>query len=326
MAACGCRFRAIRPIVKRCGVEMVRSWVGRAQTCRRGPPTAVAGQSYGRGILAWFKRSAGLGPVGASGPEPRDDPPWHLVDLWWTLPGAEREPFERLTLPFWVSDDLPDSALVYIAPNGVAHPSGVACYGGVQTQSDGNTDDDPDLQGIGRGLLMSMWGERSRDAIRAVGEPGRQFWQSSGHEGDFVSVRRSFPWTAGAWEYEMRALDTDRGATWVGAYLRPLDGPMAGTEVEIGALRFPASPLRHSASVAAFVEVYGPRIPVAEIPSFRVRFDAPRVNGAVWPGTQVNAIYPSESPDLADASAVDRAVLVEVGQWKARANRSERLF
>lgn len=278
------------------------------------------------GIVEWVKRTVGIGPVGPAGPEPRNDPPWHLVDLWWTLQGADREPFERLTLPFWVSDDLPESALVYIAPNGVAHPSGVACYGGVQTQSDGNTDEDPSLRGIGRGLLMSMWGERSRDAIRPVGEPGAQFWQSSGHEGDFVSVRRPFVWTAGTWEYEMRALETDGASTWVGAYLRAIDGPRAGTEVEIGSLRFPASPLRHSASVAAFVEVYGPRVPVTEIPSFRVRFDTPLINGAVWPGVQVSAIYPNESPDLADACAIDRAVLVDVGHWKPRVDRTSRLF
>ncbi len=41
-------------------------------------------------------------------------------------------------------------------------------------------------------------GERSRDAIRPVGDPGARYWQSSGHEGDFVSVRRQFAWTAGS--------------------------------------------------------------------------------------------------------------------------------
>jgi hypothetical protein len=130
--------------------------------------------------------------------------PWHLVDTWWDI-GAPT-PFESLAVDVTISDDVPSSVNLYIAPIGLGHLSGTPFYGGIQTQSDGNTRKDPHLRSIGPGLLLSMWGERSLDAIRPA-EGG--LLQSSGHEGDFVSVRRPYRWEKGTYTYRLTRMDRE---------------------------------------------------------------------------------------------------------------------
>jgi hypothetical protein len=117
--------------------------------------------------------------------QPSKPPPWHLVDIWWNT--GEDRAFENYSIDVSISDDVPSSVRLYVAPIGIASLGGTKFYGGIQTMTDGYTKQDRRLRKIGPGLLMSMWGERSEEAIRpSVGG----LFQSSGHEGDFVSVRR----------------------------------------------------------------------------------------------------------------------------------------
>jgi len=104
--------------------------------------------------------------------------PWHLVDLWWDL--GKESPFQSYSIDVTISDDVPSTTNLYIAPIGIAHLNKIPFYGGIQTQADGNTKSDRLLRKIGPGFLMSMWGERSLEAIRKskdgsisieVGEP-----------------------------------------------------------------------------------------------------------------------------------------------------------
>src|SRR5262249_8503466 len=105
--------------------------------------------------------------------------PWHLVDAWWDI--GQDTPFESLAVDVTLSDDVPSTVNLYIAPIGLGHLSKTPFYGGIQTQADGYTKKDQKLRTIGPGFLFSMWGERSLDAIRPA-DGG--FCQSSGHEGD----------------------------------------------------------------------------------------------------------------------------------------------
>ncbi len=144
--------------------------------------------------------------------------PWHLVDLWWDI--GKPSDFESYSIDVSIADDVPADVNLYIAPIGIGTISGNKFYGGLQTNSDGSTRTDTRLRGIGRGLLFSMWGERSMDAIRPA-DGG--FCQSSGHEGDFVSVRRPFAWARGDYTYRLVKMDREvvDGApcTWVGAFV-----------------------------------------------------------------------------------------------------------
>jgi hypothetical protein len=236
--------------------------------------------------------------------------PWHLVDLWWDL-GSE-VPFESYSVDVTISDDVPDSCNLYIAPIGLGHLNKTPFYGGIQTQADGYTKADRRLRKIGPGFLMSMWGERSLDAIRPA-QGG--LCQSSGHEGDFVSIRRPYKWNKGMYTYRIVKMDRElvdgKPATWVGAFVYSHE---KDEHIFVGALRFPEAEPRLSRKVASFVEVYGRRIPVSEIPQVVVTLGNLRVNGQLLKTPPVEAIYPKGVPDYADARVDGDSVVIVVGK------------
>ena len=236
-------------------------------------------------------------------------PPWHLVDIWWDT-GKDR-PFESYAIDVTISDDVPASVNLYVAPIGLGHLNKTPFYGGIQTQSDGYTKQDRRLRKIGPGLLMSMWGERSLDAIRPS---AGGLCQSSGHEGDFVSVRRPYKWKKGKFTYRIVRMDKDivdkKPYTWVGAFVYSHE---KDENIFIGALRFPGENLVLTRQVASFVEIYGRRIPVERIPKLSVTFGNLRVNGLAIENPAATAIYPKGVPDFADTVSNKGGVIVTVG-------------
>ena len=248
--------------------------------------------------------------------------PWHLVDLWWDI--GTNVPFESYSIDVSISDNISPTKNLYIAPIGLGHLNKTPFYGGIQTQSDGYTKHNQQLRKIGPGFLMSMWGERSIDAIRpSLGG----YYQSSGHEGDFVSIRRPFKWTKGTFTYKIVRMDKEiinnKPYTWVGAFVYSHE---KDENIFIGALRFQGHDLMLSPKIASFVEVYGQRKPVAEIPKLTVRFGNLRVNGKSATVKSVEAIYPPNVPDYADAESNDGSVVIEVGHpVEGRTTRREKL-
>jgi len=236
--------------------------------------------------------------------------PWHLVDTWWNL--GKDHPFESYSIDVTISDEVPASVKLYIAPIGLGHLNKTPFYGGIQTQADGYQKKDRRLRRIGPGFLMSMWGERGHDAIRPS-QGG--FCQSSGHEGDFVSVRRPHAWTKGRYTYRITRMDREmvdgKPHTWVGAFVYSHE---RDENIFIGALRFPGEDLVLSRSVANFVEIYGRVIPVEQIPQVTVTFSNPVVNGRPVKEAKATAIYPDGVPDYANATAVDGALVIRVGE------------
>jgi len=212
--------------------------------------------------------------------------PWHLVDLWWDL--GDEAPFQSYSIDVTISEDVPSTSNLYIAPIGIAHLNKTPFYGGIQTQADGHTKADRRIRKIGPGFLMSMWGERSLDAIRpSIGG----LCQSSGHEGDFVSVRRPYEWSKGTYTYRVVRMDEeevdDKPYTWVGAFVYSHE---KDENVFVGALRFKGEDLVLSRKVASFVEIYGRRIPVSEIPKVTVTFGKLKVNGKPVKATAARAV------------------------------------
>jgi hypothetical protein len=144
--------------------------------------------------------------------------PWHLVDVWWDI--NKDVPFQSYSIDVTIDDEIPPSTNLYIAPIGLGHFGKTPFYGGLQTQVDGHTKKDPEVRKLGPGFLFSMWDERSLDAIRpSLGG----FCQSSGHEGDFVSVRRSYEWHKGTYTFKMVRMDREeidgKPFTWVGVFV-----------------------------------------------------------------------------------------------------------
>jgi hypothetical protein len=236
--------------------------------------------------------------------------PWHLVDTWWDI--GKDTPFESLAVDVTISDDVPSSVNLYIAPIGLGHLSKTPFYGGIQTQADGYTKKDQKLRILGPGFLFSMWGERSLDAIRPS-DGG--FFQSSGHEGDFVSVRRPYTWKKGKYTYRLTRMDQEmidaKPYTWVGAFVY---SHQKHENVFVGALRFKGEKLVLDRKVANFVEVYGRRRPVADIPKVTVTFGPPVVNGTAAKNATAEAVYPKGVPDYAYAVAKDSSLVITVGK------------
>jgi hypothetical protein len=165
-----------------------------------------------------------------------------------------------------------------------------------------------------------MWGQRSLDSIRpSVGG----FCQSSGHEGDFVSVRRPCEWKKGKYTYKVVRMDREevdgKPFTWVGVLVY---SHVKDENVFVGALRFPGENLVLARKVASFVEIYGHKIPLSEIPKLTVTFGNLKVNGKPVKVTSADAVYPKKVPDYAEVVAKDGALAVEVG--RPIENRKER--
>lgn len=275
---------------------MRTSWEGRAEWDWR---SRVVRCSFLWGMLACGGIVLGIAN-GLPAEEPEYKPmPWHLVDLWWHWDEEEPQPFERYDIDVSLSEEVPDSVRLYVAPIGLGHLNDTPFYGGLQTRADGYTSANPKLREIGRGLLMSMWGERRLEAIRP-GEGG--LLQSSGHEGDFVSVRRPYRWTPGTYTYSLVKQETERREdadfTWVAAFLHSQERQ---ENIFIGALRFPGRDLVLKNSIASFVEIYGPRRPVAEIPHLTITFGNLKLNHRPIPLTRCEAIYPRGVPDSAQS-------------------------
>ncbi|MEQ8788428.1 MAG: hypothetical protein RIC55_19110 [Pirellulaceae bacterium] len=250
-------------------------------------------------------------------------PPWHLVDIWWDT--GKDWPFESYAIDVTISDEVPDGINLYVAPIGLGHLNKTPFYGGIQTQADGYTKQDHRLRKIGPGLLMSMWGERTLDAIRPS---AGGFCQSSGHEGDFVSVRRAYVWKKGKFTYRIVRMDKElvegKPCTWVGAFVYSHEND---ENIFVGALRFPGEDLVLAQRIASFVEIYGRSIPVEKIPKLRITFGDLRVNGQAIESPAATAIYPEGVPDYADATAIDGHVVVSTGQQVVnREKRQTRLL
>jgi hypothetical protein len=234
--------------------------------------------------------------------------PWHLVDLWWDL--GTNAPFESYSIDIDIRDDVPTNVNLYIAPVGLGKLNGAGFYGGLQTHADGRSQTDPEDRGIGRGIIFSRWDERDPAAIRPA--PGGYF-QSAGNEGDFISARAPYPWTKGHYTYRLAKMDrgevNGETGTWVGGFVYSQERHESAF---IGALWFKGENLVLGKSIASFVEIYGETIPVSEIPTVRIRYEHPTVNGQVIADPAVGASFDRDIPEVADVRWQDGGVEISV--------------
>jgi hypothetical protein len=246
------------------------------------------------------------GSMGEDAPPRIGGMPWHLADVWWTF--TPLPPLESLSVDVEVRGEIPADTRLYCAPIGGARLGGEQFYGGLQTRSDGKSPATGGrLEVIGPGAIFSRWGERSLDAVRrSLGG----YHESSGHEGDFISVRQRFPWTPGRYTYSIRRLDVEGTNAWFGAFVRSRD---SGEEVYVGALRFPGAAPRLHEQLASFVEIYGPAIPVGSIPKVTVTYGNWRINGSAVEPVEVLAAFERDVPQVAAAALEDGLLVIRLG-------------
>ena len=207
--------------------------------------------------------------------------PEHMAYLWWEwgrdrdFAGDGREGIRELTFDFTVHNDPGDFSDEYglylmLCYGDIAN---TGFYFGLQTNAFGH----PDESGR-KALIFSRW--ETRDLANArVADSGKGWTQSSGHEGDFIGVRRAYNWGAGEYRVNMAPHGADPDGEWFGVWITD----KATYETTwIGSLKFPYENGRAAirASVYTTLEIYGGKqIEAFRIPAWHVSLRRPLGDG-----------------------------------------------
>ena len=184
---------------------------------------------------------------------------------------SDQEHFTELTTDFTIHNDVGDFSdqhgLYLIL--GSTSISEERFYFGLQT--DTLAPEPPHKRG--KGVIFSRWGTRDLDNAKYVDTDG--WTESSGHEGDFIGVRRSYDWGAGNYRIRIASDGRDSDGEWFGLWITNLD---RGETDWIGSLKFPLlngaariEPISYST-----IEIYG-NVPVRpiDIPQWHVSVSRP---------------------------------------------------
>ena len=265
--------------------------------------------------------------------------PWHLINVY-LYSSNEPKDIQSYCTTFTIEGSVPDSVNLYIAPfNKLINQ--IPIYGGIQTRIKGRLHMSNLAYSVftrGRGAIFSRWEERNAEAIRQA--PGGLL-ESSGDEGDFISVRNDFAWSEGTYRLCLRKSDVVEGEPLPASY-KPEDIAygwgryehtwvrMEATDLStnettfIGALAFPGKTLSLHIRDVIFVEIYGDPnpFPVRDTPLFSLSFSHFQVDGNDQSYHRIaevsNVLSPHAStPVMAQTSYLaDRGIIkIEVGKY-----------
>ena len=219
-------------------------------------------------------------------------PPEHMAYIWWEWErqrdssGERLNEFEELVINFTVHNDveLRDGNGLYLQ---LAHSriSDIGFYFGIQTDMLATARP----YSRGKGLIFSRW--ETRDLANArIPEEG--WTESSGHEGNFIGVRRSYAWGAG--DYRVRMAPDgppDDDGVWFGLWITELG---LGTTTWIGSLKFPLLDGRAVMRAPSYstMEIYGGMTRPIDIPEWHVSIERPMGDGvqSTWGHTGYSPI------------------------------------
>ena len=142
-------------------------------------------------------------------------------------------------------------------------------YYGIQT----DVSDPLTGKGRGKGLIFSRW--KTRDLANANTAPDG--WsESSGHEGDFIGVRRAYDWRAGSYRVRLAPDGKGENEEWFGLWITDLS---TNATTWIGSLKFPLEAGEDRAWIEGTsyttVEIYGQPIRPIDIPEWQVSVHRP---------------------------------------------------
>ena len=145
---------------------------------------------------------------------------------------------------------------------------GTPFYFGILT----DIEDPVTFRWLGKALIFSRWGTRDLSNARVAPDG---FAQSSGHEGDFIGVRRLYDWGAGDYVVRLGFESSDDVGDWFGLWIT--DESSGATEW-MGSLRFPSGPGQKNqliSEVITVVEIYGEAVRPIDIPEWQVSMSPP---------------------------------------------------
>ena len=150
--------------------------------------------------------------------------PWHLIDTWMRL--KETRVATSLSLDVTIEGEIAEGTRLYVATMGLGKINEISFYGGLQTESDGKTRENPRLRRIGRGALFSRWDERDLAAIRTSDEgllESSVTKETSSASASRSSGRPESP-TPTAWRRWTASSSTASSPYWVGAFVEDREG------------------------------------------------------------------------------------------------------
>ena len=207
--------------------------------------------------------------------------PEHMAYLWWEW-GQDRDSsgdgqggIRELTFDITVHNDPGDFSdefgLYLMLCYGFI--SDVGFYFGLQTNVDGY----PENLGA-KGLVFSRWDTRDLANARVV-DSDEGWTQSSGHEGDFIGVRRTYDWGVGEYRVSLAPDGADADGEWFGVWITD---KATDETTWIGSLKFPYENGRAAVEPAVYttMEIYGGRqIQSSRIPAWHVSLKRPLGDG-----------------------------------------------
>ena len=196
-----------------------------------------------------------------------------MANIWWDW-NENRSRFRELVVDLTIHNDidsfLGDHGVYLILGQGYISEEGY--YFGIQTDVS-----DPSIgRSRGKGLIYSRWGTRDLANAR-IPEDG--WTESSGHEGDFIGVRRAYDWTAGDYRLRLAPDGTDEDGEWFSLWITDLG---ADTTTWVGALQFPFVNGEAFIQPPSYttIEIYGGRkIRPIDIPELSISVEPPLGDG-----------------------------------------------
>lgn len=243
-------------------------------------------------------------------------PPWHIVDIEFYLDTTDI--FNSFSVDFNILKPIPNDTYLYLAPFGSGYLNDILFYGGIQTHTGGyknvnhNNEKTPFTE-IGRAMIFSRWDERSPEAIFM--DPSG-VCESSGCEGDFVSVRNVLNWTKGKYTFKIEKMDQGTTINFVKhsiIQMTVIDNQTKKT-YKCGALAFHGDQLTLSSSQYLFFELYGKRININEMPYAKFECDNFQINGLPVEFSAAGAFYPKDYPKYVSATYSEGKFSIEIGK------------
>ena len=196
-----------------------------------------------------------------------------MAYMWWGWNRGRQ--FKELVFDFTIHNDLGN----FSARNGLylmvcfSSISNQDFYFGLQTY----VSDPGQRRGRGKGLIFSRWGERDLSLSKVAG--GDDGWsESSGHEGDFIGVRRNYDWGVGDYRMRLAGDGTEDDGEWFSVWITDLD---TDETTWVGALKFPLIGGTAMVKPPAYttLEIYGDPIRPIDVPEWHVSVKRPLGDG-----------------------------------------------
>ena len=278
-------------------------------------------------------------------PDTQTQTPWHLINVHLYATNEPKD-IQSYCTTFTIQRSVPDTINLYISPFN-QRINQIPCYGGIQTRIDGYPNKNRlsnTFARRNRGAIFSRWEERNVGAITQA--PGGLV-ESSGHEGNFISVRNDFTWSEGTYRLCLRKSDFVEGEplpanynaetiaygwgryehTWVRMEATDMS---TNKTTFIGALAFPGKTLSLRSVNIIFVEIYGHggTFSVRDVPLFSLSFSNFQVDGNDQHFNHIQEIsnpFPEHgnAPVTTQTSYLQdqRVLKIEVGKYTGKTGR-----